>query len=104
MSIVKFPEPIKWEDEIYSEVDPDLVKRLKGKDKLAIMRRLRAKKQNIMQPETDERYLLAVLSKVSGIPEEAFGELPIAVFTQLQLEVQGSLLGSEDGGQTPSES
>jgi len=98
MAIVKFPSPIEWEGETYSEVDTDQLELLKGKDKLIIMQRLRRRKiHDVMQPEMDERYLLSALERATKIPEDVFGELPMPVFNELLLEAQGSLLGSALG-------
>ena len=105
MAVVKFPEPIVWEDKTYSEVDTDQLAQLRGKDKLAIMARLRSRKiHDVLQPEMDERYLLAAMERATKIPEAVFGELPMATFNELLMEVQGSLLGSALGlGPVPSE-
>jgi len=103
MAIVTFAPPLEWEDETYTEVDTDLLARLKGRDKLAIMARLRKRgERDVMQAETDDRYVIAALSRATKIPEDAFGELPIRVFTEVVMEAQSSLLSSEDGADPPS--
>jgi len=95
MAIIKFSEPIEWEGETHTQIDTDQLRRLKGKDKLAIMRRLRQRKiHDVLQPESDERYILAALDLATGIPEDALAELPITEFSEVILEAQGSLLGS----------
>lgn len=98
MAVVIFSEPIEWEDKTYSQVDTDQLAALKGKDKLAIMRRLRGRKiHDVLQPEMDERYILAALHRATGIPEAVFEELPMQTFNEVLLEAQGSLLGSALG-------
>lgn len=106
MPVIQFPDPIEWEGKTYTEVDTDRVGQLKGRDKLAIMRELRrAKVHDVLQPEMDERYILAALSRATGIPEEVFGELPLQAFNEVLLEAQCSMLGSDsEVAKSPSES
>jgi len=95
MAIIRFPSPIEWEDVTYSEVDTDRLDGLKGRDVQEIERSLRQRgMRDVLQPETDRRYLLAALSRATGIPEEVFGELPARTYTEIMIEAQGSLLGS----------
>lgn len=92
--IIKLAEPLVWEEKTYEQVELDL-SRLRGKDKLAILKRLRQEHRQdpILQPETDDRYLVAVAARASKIPEEALGELTLPEYSRVILEVQSFLLG-----------
>lgn len=100
---IKLRAPLVYCDRTYTELELNL-DRLTGKDLLAVSGELRkAGVRDVLSPETDERYLLAVAARAAGVDQELLELLPAREFLRVKLEVQGFLLGSDLGG-TPSES
>lgn len=90
-------KPVTYEEVSYKEIDLDL-DRLTGADSLAVTRQLRREhpKDPVMQPETDDRYILAIAARAARVPVELFSALSLADFARVKMEVQAFLLGSTE--------
>jgi len=99
---IKLTKPTAWDEVTYTELDIDL-ERLTGADSLAVTRKLRKEypKEPVLQPETDDRYVLAMAARAARVPEELFGALPLPEFARVKMEVQAFLLGA--AGEVPEE-
>ena len=88
-------KPLTWEEQTYQELDLNL-DALTGADLLAVSRELRREqaKEPVLQPETDDRYLIAVAARAARVPCEALAALPARDFVRIKMEVQGFLLGA----------
>jgi hypothetical protein len=92
---IALTKPIEWEEKTYSEIDLDL-ERLTGVDSQAVTRQLRKEhpKDPVMQPEADDRYLVALAARAARVPQDVLLALPLAEYSRVKMEVQAFLLGS----------
>lgn len=95
---IAFAKPIEWEEKTYSEIDLDL-ERLTGADSLAVTRALRKEspKDPVMQPETDDRYLVALAARAARVPQDVLLALPLGEYSRVKMETQAFLLASAVG-------
>ena len=91
---IALPKPIEWEGLTYAEINLDL-DGLTGRDLLAVRKELRVSGvRDILQAETDERYLVAVACKAGHLPAAVLEAAPAKVFVRVTAEVQAFLLGA----------
>lgn len=100
---IQLSKPVEWEEKTYIELDLDL-DRLHGADSLAVLGRLRKEhpREPVLQPETDDRYILAMAARAAKVPQDLFSALPLRDFTRLKLEVQAFFMGA-DTAEPPSD-
>ena len=100
--IIRLAKPLVYCDATHTEINLDL-DRLTGADSMAVTRELRAKhpKEPVIMAEMDDRYLVAMAARASGIEEAALCALPLRVFGQVKMEVQGFLLGAASEATSP---
>mgnify|MGYP006995563606 CR=1 FL=1 len=93
--IIKLKRPVEYCDKRYEEIDLDF-DGLTGADSLSVSASLRKRfpREPVMQPETDERYLVALAARASKIDQEFFSLLALADFTMVKFEAQAFLLGA----------
>jgi hypothetical protein len=94
--VIKLSKPIEWEEKTYTEIDLRPIRQMRFKDKREAMRLLRADGgHDVLKPEADERYLMAIAARMSGIPIEMLDELPIYDSNAVEQAVQSFLLGAD---------
>ena len=99
---ISLSRSIEWEGTTYEALDLDL-ESLIGHDLQAIERELRKTgTHDILAPETDARYLIAVAARAAGVDREMLEALPARDYTRIKMEAQGFLLGS-DSAESPGE-
>lgn len=100
---IDLSRPVEWEGETRDHLDLDL-ERMTGRDLQAVEREMRkAGVRDVLSPETDSRYLVALAARAARVDVELLESLPARDYTRVKMEAQGFLLGS-DSEPSPNES
>ena len=92
---IDLSRPVEWEGVAYDHLDLDF-ERFTGSDLQAIERDLRKSGvRDILAPETDSRYLVALAARAARVDVELLAALPARDYTRVKMEAQGFLLGSD---------
>lgn len=92
---IDLSRPVEWDGETVDHLDLDF-ERLKGRDLQAVERDLRASGvRDVLAPETDSRYLVAVAAKAAKVDRELVESLCARDFTALKIQAQSFLLGAD---------
>lgn len=91
--LIKLKKPIKFEKNVYNEIDLNGIENVKARDMIAINRRMARNGNFAVTPELTLEYALNMANLATGLPLEFFDQLPPYAAIELKERVVSFLYG-----------